>query len=217
MSFFQIIGEINKNNPTLKQKLINIKELIQYYYRLEKGISNKSIFQSQNFNSVESKKLSNILESIDQKFIENFLTNNIKIFLRKLELKNKIEFKDKRDFLQVGMNTIFIQEPFKGLWTTGKATFYFPIDKKLKNNLTIEVFSIVPTVVIIGQERKILQKVPIKKFHTKKIQLPLNKVEDDIVELFVDVEKRWRPNIITKKELEIPMGVNIKSIMIDQD
>ena len=61
-----------------------------------------------------------------------------------------------------------------------------------------------------------LEKVSIKKVQTKKIQLSIKAIDDDILELFVDVEKRWRPNVITKKSNEIPMGINIKSIIINQ-
>ena len=115
----------------------------------------------------------------------------------------------------MGINTIFVNRPFKGLWTTGKATFFLPISKNVTNNLTIKVFSFIPTTIIIGQDGKILRKISIKKIQTKKIQLPLVSNDGNIIELFVDVEKRWRPNVITKKSLEIPMGVNIKSLMIN--
>ena len=53
MNFLKIINEIDTNNLTLKQKLKNIKNLIQYYYRLEKGIFSKTIFESENFDSNE--------------------------------------------------------------------------------------------------------------------------------------------------------------------
>ena len=214
MNFLKIINEINSNNLSFGQKINNIKKLFQYYYRLEKGISSKTIFQSEKIDSQESEKLVNVLDNIDYKIIEEILSGNTKKFLQKLKLKNKIDFKDKRDFLQVGMNTVFIKEPFKGLWTTGKATFYLPTVKNLMHYLTIEIFSIIPTTIIIGQEKNILKKITIKKIQTKKIELPLDKIDSNIVELFIDVEKRWRPNIITKKSNEIPMGVNIRSIMI---
>lgn len=214
MSVFKIIREINENNPTLKQKLINIWKLMTYYYRLERGISNKSIFQSEEFNSKEDKKISNMLDSIDKIFIEQFLTDNIKLFLKKFELKNKIEFTEKKDFLQVGMNTVLIHEPFKGLWTTGKATFYLPISKK-DNKLILEIFSVIPNTIIVGQDGNKLRTIPINKLQTKTIDLPLKNTENKVVEIFVDVEKRWRPNVITNKSNEIPMGVNIKSLMVN--
>ena len=217
MNFLKIIKEINSDNHTLGQKFNSIKNLIQFYYRLEKGILNKTVFQPKNFDSNESERLISTLDKIDYQIIENILTRNTKKILRKLELKNKIYFNEKKDFLQVGINTIFINEPFKGLWTTGKATFFLPISKNVENNLTVEVFSFIPTTIIIGHDGTTLKKIPIKKIQTKRIQLPLNITDDDIIELFVDVEKRWRPNIITKKSNEIPMGINIKSIMINKD
>lgn len=216
MNFLKIIKEINTNNFTLEQKIKSIKNLIQYYYRLEKGILSKTIFQSENFDSSESDRLISTLDNRDYQIIKQILTENTKNILRNLELKKKIDFSLKKDFLQVGINTVYIHEPFKGLWTTGKATFYLPISKNSQNNLTIEIFSIIPTTVIIGQNEKILKKIPIKKIQTKKIELPLDITENNIFELFVDVEKRWRPNIITKKSNDIPMGVNIRSIMINQ-
>ena len=215
MNFVKIIKEINNDNLTLGQKIENIKNLIQGYYRLEKGILSKTVYQSKNLDSNESKKLINALENIDYKIIEEVLTKNTKEKLQKLKLKNKIDFSERRDFLQVGINTIFVNGPFKGLWTTGKATFFLPISKNVTNNLTIKVFSFIPTTIIIGQDGKILRKISIKKIQTKKIQLPLVSNDENIIELFVDVEKRWRPNVITKKSLEIPMGVNIKSLMIN--
>lgn len=215
MKFLKIIMELNSNSITIKQKLSNIKNLIQYYYRLERGIASKNIFESQDFNNSESDKLISSLDNTDFQIIEKIFTRNTKNILGKFKLKNKIKFNEKRDFLQVGMNTVFIHEPFKGLWTTGKATFFLPISEKRTNNLTIEIFSIIPTTIIIGQDTKILKKISIKKIQTKKIQLSLNKTDNNIVELFVDVTKRWRPNIITRTSNEIPMGVNIKSITID--
>ena len=217
MNFLKIINEINANNSTFKQKFNNIKNLILYYFRLEKGISSKTIFHSEDFDSEEPARLTNILKNSDYEIIEKVITENTKIFLRDLKLKNKIDFKEKRDFLQVGINTVFIHEPFNGLWTTGKATFYLPILKNVNNNCILEIFSIIPTIIIIGYGGTTLKKVPIKKLQTKRIQLSLNNIDDDVIELFVDVEKRWRPNVITKKSNEIPLGINIKSIMINQD
>ena len=183
MNLFKIIKEINGNNQTLKQKLKNIKNLFQYYYRLEKGISNKTIFLSEDWNSKESKKIAKVFENIDCIIIEKDLTKNIKNFLRKLELKNRIDFKEKKDFLQVGINTLFIQEPFIGLWTTGKATFYLPINNKFKNKIIIEIFSVIPTIVTIGQEGITLGKISMKKIQSKRIELPLHVTNENIVEL----------------------------------
>ena len=215
MNFLKIIKEINGNDLTFEQKLNSIKNLIQYYYRLEMGILNKTIFELNNFDSNECKKVTGNLRDIDYQIITDLLTENTKKILQKFKLKNKINFNEKKDFFQVGINTIFINEPFKGLWTTGKATFYLPISKNVKNNLTMEVFSIIPTAIIIGQDNKILKKIFIKKIQTKRIELPLDVTDNKIIELFVNVEKRWRPNVITKKSLEIPLGINIKSIMIN--
>ena len=214
MDFLKIINEINTNNLTPKQKLNNIKNLILYFFRLEKGILNKTIFQSENFHPNESERLISILDNIDYKIIEEILTRNTKIFLKNLKLKNKIDFNEKRDFLQVGINTVFVHEPFKGLWTTGKATFYLPISNNTMNHCTIEIFSIIPTTIIIGQDGTTLEKINVKKIQTKRIQLPLKVTNEHIIELFIDVEKRWRPNVITKKSNEIPMGIKIKSIMV---
>jgi hypothetical protein len=81
--------------------------------------------------------------------------------------------------------------------------------------VTIEIFSIIPTTVFIGQEKEIIRQFSLQKLQTKQIQICLNEINDDIVELFVNVEKKWRPNIISKNSLEIPLGVNIKSIKIE--
>ena len=95
----KIIKEINKNNLTFEQKIKNIKNLILYYYRLEKGILSKTIFQSENFDSSESDKLISTLDNRDYQIIKEILTENTKNILCILELKKKIDFSLKKDFL----------------------------------------------------------------------------------------------------------------------
>ncbi len=215
MNFLITLKEINAENLTFSQKLHRINNIIQYYFRLEKGILNKKIFFTDDKNSNESGKLIKVLDPIDYQIINEIFTENTKKFLRNLKLKNRIDFSSKKDFLQVGINTVFIHEPIKGLWTTGKATFYFPNLNGNVSKIIMEVFSVIPNTVFIGQDGIILRKIPINKIQTKKIVLPLNKTDDKIIEIFIDVEKRWRPNVLIKNSYEIPMGVNIKSVMID--
>lgn len=216
LDFIKIVKNATRDRLTIEEKLTSIKNLIQGYFRLEKGILNKTIYQSMNFDSNESKTITKTLEEFDYQIIKEILTKNTKKILRKFELKRTLDFNEKKDFLQVGMNTIFINGPFRGLWTTGKATFFLPISRNKSNNLKLEIFSLIPTTIIIGNDEKILKKILIKKFQTKKIDVLIDKINDEIIELYVDVEKRWLPNVVTKNSPEIPMGVNIKSITINK-
>ena len=139
MNLLTMLKEINAKNLSFLQKLCRINNIIQYYFRLEKGILNKKIFFPENINSKDSDKLIKALDNVDYQLIKEISTENIKEFLENLNLKNKIDFSQKRDFLQVGINTIFIHEPIKGLWTSGKATFYFPNSNNTSSRIIIEI------------------------------------------------------------------------------
>lgn len=208
LNFLKTIIDCNKN--TIQQNFHSVKNLIIYYFRLKRGLINKTIFVSKNNDLEQTRNYFEILNSSNNELIKE----NIKKYLNKIKIVNKIDFSKKSDFLQVGMNTLFIHEPIEGLWTTGKATFYLPIIKDKVRYLKVEIFSVIPTKIIIGQEKQILKVIKVKEIQTKVVSLLLNDTKDNIVEIFIESEKRWWPNIISKRANKIPIGVNIKSISI---
>ena len=73
----------SQGNLTFSQKLHRINNIIQYYFRLEKGILNKKIFFTDDKNSNESGKLIKILDPVDYQIVKEIFTENTKKIFQK--------------------------------------------------------------------------------------------------------------------------------------
>ena len=173
MEYLKIIKEFNKNNVSLKSKFNLIKNLILYFIRLEKAIYDNTIFSKEKSTVNSINKLFDAFDNNDYQIIDEVLTKNTKNFLKQFKLKNTLDFQNEKDFLQIGINTILLSQPVRGLWNTGKATFYLPILKNKENYLILEIFSIIPNKIFVGQEKRLLETIEIKQFQTLRIELPL--------------------------------------------
>ena len=208
------LKNVINSDASFKQKCNNLQNFIKYYINLQKGIRDKSIFA---LTTSESKDLLELQKelSTEKKLLEEVFSKNVKSFLEKQVLKKKIEFFSKEDFLQAGLNSIFLEEPIRSIWTTGKALFYLPTNNKSRK-VKCQIFSLIPTSVCIKFENISSKKILISKLSTKKIELDIiqNSELETVSEISIESEKRWISSILTNQGNDIPLGVWIKSIEI---
>ncbi len=209
-----LLKDVINSDVSFKQKCSNLQNFIKYYINLQKGLRNKSIFALETSESEDLLELRKEL-SKEKKLLQEVFSNNVKSFLEKHNLKKRLSFHSKEDFLQVGLNSIFLDEPIKSIWTTGKALFYLPTNKKTRQ-VECEIFSLIPTSVCIKFENTYSKKIFISKLSTKKIKFNIiqNLESEQVSEISIESEKRWISSILTNKGNDIPLGVWIKSIEI---
>lgn len=196
-----------------------IKKLFSYasyYYNLNHGIcSNKIYHNIEN----QNKEYINFLHGLKKEDFELFdilFNKNIKKFLSETRPLEKLEFDKKIGLSQVGYNTMFIDEPNFGLWTTGRATFYIPTKKEKINRIIVELFAVPPVKVTVGLENFVLQTVEMKKLSKKNIEILVKSpiVTDTISELFVNTDVLWYPEILRSSMKTVTVGISIRSIQV---
>jgi hypothetical protein len=213
---FKIFQEILKQEGTIKEKIKRIQELKKYYGNLKREISSGKIFHNEENQNQEIVKLISRFSDDDFLLLDNLFKKDVKDFLLNKNLKKYLDFQKRNCSNQIGINTIFVEKPITGLWTTGKATFFIPTICNKENELIIEFQSIAPMKIFIGIEEKILCSVNISKLSTKKIniKIPQENIKDNISEIFIYTDKLWMPHIIFEIKKEVVLGIGIKTIRI---
>ncbi|MDH3618375.1 MAG: hypothetical protein OEM89_06590 [Nitrosopumilus sp.] len=214
--FSKIIKDSLDNEDNFLKKIQAILKLAKYYNNLKKGIRSKTIyFDLENQNS----DLSNFLEKLESTDIS--LTNKLFKeesieFLKKIDLKKHIDLDKKIGVEQIGFNTIFVEKSISGFWTTGRANFFIPTEKKLINKITIEIQSIVPLDVTVGFEDTPIKRVQMSELSTKQIELIIKptQITDVISEIYINTDRLWLPNVILDTDKTVALGVGVKSINV---
>ena len=214
--FSKIIKDSLDNEDNFLKKIQAILKLAKYYNNLKKGIRSKTIyFDLENQNS----DLSNFLEKLESTDIS--LTNKLFKeesieFLKKIDLKKHIDLDKKIGVEQIGFNTIFVEKSISAFWTTGRANFFIPTEKKLINKITIEIQSIVPLDVTVGFEDTPIKRVQMSELSTKQIELIIKptQITDVISEIYINTDRLWLPNVILDTDKTVALGVGVKSINV---
>lgn len=209
-----IKNAINKKDSSVKEKIDLLIEYYSYYKKLKNSLKNGTIFFQL---EKQNESLSNLMKKIkddDLVLIEKLFTEDVKDFLKKMKLKNSLEFKEKDDFIQIGENFVLVKEPIEGLWTTGKASIYMPMKLNENNRFRIDLFSIPPLKFEIYFEGKIVKKESIDMLSSKTVDFTIKKsdVIDKIAKLSIKTNKFWLPNLIIERDEKIPIGIGLKSI-----
>jgi len=212
--FKKIICDTSENK-NFSAKLKQLISLLKFYNNFRKGISSGKIYHELTKQNQSIIKIKNQLEK-DSELIDNLLNSDVKNFLQTKELENYLDFDKRKNSFQIGLNTIYIDKPISGLWTTGKATFYLPTRTDLNNKIKIELRSIPPVEVSIGIENDVLKNFMIPKLSSKEIiiNIPINKIHEKVSEIFISTDKLWLPNIILGTKKSLTLGIGIKSIQI---
>jgi len=208
----KIIHDFLNQDQSLVTKVRNLWNLIKYYNKLNNGINSGKIYHQTASNPVLNKIIDNLQE--DSKLIDLLFHKDVKNFHKTKDLKTHLNFENRVGSNQIGLNSMYIEKPIRGLWTTGKATFYLPTKKGHKFCITIVLQSIPPLRVTIGIEKTDVKKILIQKLSTRKVTMVLSpsEIKDEVCEVFVTTDKLWLPNQIMKGEKSTTLGICVKSI-----
>lgn len=204
------------SKPSLSVLIKNLTTFYRYYRNLNSGINSGKIYHQLTSQSQEFIKFVSCLTEDDTQLLNQIFKRNVEEFLTKTKLHTFLDFEKRIGTLQIGYNTIYIEKPKVGLWTTGKAIFYVPTKIDHVNKITIEIFSIPPLSVIIGFENEKITDVNISKLSTRKIEFTIDpsRITKNVSEIYITTDKLWLPNIILNVEESIKIGIGIKSIRV---
>jgi len=213
--FGKIINDITNTDQNFFQKIGNLLNLLKFYINFQKGLKSGKLFheipeQNRSLNEItlSMKKESDLLEQIFRKDVKNFLKTK--------KLNQHLDFENRNSSDQIGMNTIYVDKPINGLWTTGVASFFLPTDPKFNNKILINFRSIPPLTITIRFEKNFEKTVQILKLTTKKVEIviPPEKISDTVSELSITTDKLWLPNVILQTEKSLTLGIGIESITV---
>lgn len=210
----KIIHDVLKQERGFLKKFKMMISLIKYYKNLQKGIETGNIYHKPKNQDSSLLELINRFSQNDLELMEFLFKDEIINFLEKRKLKQHIDFDEKIGTNQIGYNTIYVEKPIAGLWTTGKASFFLPTKKQLKNKFIIEFRSIPPINVTVRFEKTPIKNFSIPKLSSKKIEFTMDpsKIVKDISEITISTDKLWLPNVILEVEESLTIGIGVKSI-----
>ena len=212
----KILIDTLKGNGNFLEKLQKLFELLKFRNNLNRGIKSGNIYHELKSQNPNLSEMIGNLSNEDIVLIDNLFKKDVKNFLQKKQLENNLNFDKRTTSKQIGFNTIYIDEPTSGLWTTGIATFFIPTKIGVKNKVSIEFRSIVPLKVIIGFEKIEITNFNIKKLSTKKFDFFIepSKIVNSVSELFIATDRLWLPSVILGHDDLITIGIGIKSIIV---
>jgi len=212
LQFFKTI--FARNDLTFKNKLSLLLEYYTYYRRLKKSLAEETLFHNVQKQNEYFKNFIQKLDETDYNLINRLFNDEVKIFLKKQKLKSSIDFKKNEDFIQMGENFVLVEEPMKGLWTTGKGAIFMPVKLQVDNTFRIDFFSIAPINVEINLEGSILKKFSMNRLSSKTVEFitPKKDIKEEIVKLFIKTDQLWLPNSIINREEIVPVGVGLKLV-----
>jgi len=212
----KILSDVSKQEDDPFKKIRKLVGLVKKYNNLQEGLSSGKIYHELKNQNSELIDVIDKLSKNDLGLIDKLFKNDVIEFLKTKKLRSFLDFDKRIDSQQIGYNTIYIDKPIIGLWTTGKATFYIPTKKNLKNKISIEFHSVPPLKVSIGFENQIVKTCQMKKLSTKKIDFILSpsKINNDVSEIFVTTDRLWLPNVLRGEKKIIALGIAIKSIEV---
>ena len=213
--FLKIIKNSFDQEDKFLKKIQAFLKLAKYYSRLQKGIKTKKIYLNLTKQNSELVNFLHRLDNNDISLMNKLFRKETIEFLKKRDLKKNIELENKIGVEQIGFNTIYVEKALSGLWTTGRANFFVPTEKRL-TKITIEIQSIAPLNVTVGFEDTSIITVNMSKLSTKQIEIIIQptKITNDVSEVFINTDRLWLPSFILDTDETIALGVGVKSIKV---
>ncbi|HSB57695.1 MAG TPA: hypothetical protein VLD38_07800 [Nitrosopumilaceae archaeon] len=210
------IRDILSEKVSVVNRCKNLIKFGRYYKNLLVGISSGEVYHELENQNQILLGLTHDLTQKDLDLIDILFRKDVKAFLEKRKLETHLDFSKKFVTNQIGYNTIYIDKPTAGLWTTGIATFFIPTKIGLTNKIIIEFSSVPPMTVSLGFEKKIWQNIRLKKLETKKVELIIKsqEVEKPISEIFITTDRLWLPSKILQVEDSVALGILVKSVNV---
>lgn len=212
----KIIKDLTKQDGNLLKKIEKLIDLKQYHDNFQKGLTSGKIYHKLREQNSSLNELMKRFTEDDFYLIDILFCKDVEKFLNTQKLKTQLHFDERIGANQIGNNTIYLEKPITGLWTTGKATFFIPTKKGYKNNVSMEIQSIPPINVTIGFEGKEIRTFQMPKLATKEIEfsIPSSAINTKVSELFIFTDKLWLPSVILDIEKSVALGVGVKSINV---
>jgi hypothetical protein len=212
----KILQEIATQEGSTFTKIKKLMEFKKFRDNLERGIKNGEIFHKLENQNQGIVNLLNLFEESDFELYRKLFNHDVKNYLKKLRLKKSLDFENRNNSTQIGINTIFVEKPVLGLWTTGKSSFYLPTKPNQETKISLNLQSVVPVKVKFGFEEHEIHEEEIPKISEKKIELiiPAEIVKEDISEITINTDKLWLPNVILGISKSIKIGIKINQISI---
>jgi len=212
----KIIIEILHQDGNFFNKLKMLKEFLKYYNNFRRSLADGSIYHKLELQNSSVNEIIQTLSIEDFNLLDKLFKKDIENFLDKKKLNQYLDFDEKLSANQIGYNTIYLEKPIKGLWTTGMATFYMPTKMNFRNKFSAEFRSITPVKVTIGFEKKNVKTFTMPKLSTKKIEFIVEpaQITKQISEIFITTDKLWLPNVILEVNKSITLGIGIKAISV---
>ena len=214
--FSKIIKDSFSHEDKFLKKIQAILKLAKYYNNLRKGIKSKTIYLNLIKQNSDLIDFFDNLENDDISLTNKLFREDSIEFLKKRNLRKHIDLDNKIGVDQIGFNTVYVEKSISGFWTTGKANFFVPTEKKLTNKILIETQSIPPLDVTVGFENAPIKTVKVSKLSTKQIEIIIQPTEitNDVSEVYIKTDRLWLPNVILDTDKTVVLGVGVKSIKI---
>ena len=214
--FSKIIKDSLSHEDKFLKKIQAILKLTRYYNNLRKGIKSKTIYLNLTNQNSDLIDFLDKLENGDISLIKKLFREESIVFLKKRDLKKHIDLDNKIGIDQVGFNTVYVEKSILGFWTTGRANFFVPTEKKSTNRIVIEIQSIVPLGVTVGFEDTAIKTVQVSKLSAKQIEIIIQptQITNDVSEVYIDTDRLWLPHLILDTNQTVALGVGIRSINV---
>ena len=215
----KILQEVVKGDDNILVKIKRLSEFNKYRKNLDNGIKNQKIFHRLERQNEQLENLAQNLKDEDYELQEKFFNYDVKEFLKSRKLQTNLEFEKRNISEQIGLNTIFVEKPVRGLWNTGKATFYIPTKPNHETEIIFDLQSVVPLMVTIEFEEEKLHSEKFSKLSSKRIQLkiPSSIVNSTISKISINTDTLWIPSVILGLEKSVTIGIKIGSISVLQN
>jgi len=212
----RVLKEILKQDGDVNSKIKKLIQFKKFYRNLNEGIKNRSIFHYCKNQNIELEELISRLNREDIDLINKLFKYDVKEFLKKNNLSKSLNFQKRKFSNQIGINTIFVETPLIGLWTTGKSTFYVPTKINHDHKIMIEMQSIPPLNCEVEFDGKMVHNENFSKLTTKKINLFISSLDvvDSVSEISINTDKLWLPNVILGINQSVKIGIKINSILV---
>lgn len=210
--FLEIVGNMfQKKNKSNKFKT-KFWSLILYYIRLQYGKITGQIYFKWN-------QENNLKLMINPNEITSMLDQNIKKFLMALDVKNIIDTENGNGYEHLGYGcfaTRVFDKPI--IFSQGDSTFFFKTMENTDYFLDIVFQSVLGLKIKIFVEDECIYEKPISNITQKFVQtnIPSRLIKNDVTKIIVSTNKLWNLKFLDKNMDEIPIGVGIKKIGLNQ-
>jgi len=210
------IFRVFKEKKSFAEKVKNLSTFMTYYLNLQREINSERIFHKLENQNNEFINFTKKLTPDDIKLFDRLFRQDVKKYLEKTKLENKLDFTKVAGVNQISPNVFFAPGIFTGAVTVGKTTFYLPTKKGLDHEIILNVFSFVPLTLQVEFENQIIAEEKLSKLKSKTFNFKIfpKQITKSVSEFSISTDKLWLPSRFIKRD-SLPSGVLVKSINVN--